>query len=298
MTTQPTSTPSAPEDSPDIRVMLVDDQPMIRMGLGMILSSEPGMTVVAEAANGADAVTEAARLRPDVVLMDIRMPGMDGIAATAAITDAGTAGAVVIVTTFDDEEYLLDSVRAGAFGFLLKDAGPDLLTAGVRTAFAGDTLIDPSMTRALLEHRLAERLGGLGAIEDENSADGASVADGSSAGERVTPGGVPVDAEQLSLLDSLSAREREVLGAVARGSSNAAIAAELWLSEATVKTHISSVLTKTRTTSRVQAAVFAYETGFVRPGWLAATANTANTSTNATANTASTNAPASTKTTD
>jgi DNA-binding NarL/FixJ family response regulator len=239
--------------------MLVDDQPMIRMGLGMILASEPGMTVVAEAANGTDAVAEAARVRPDVVLMDIRMPGLDGIAATRAITESGTAGAVVIVTTFDDEEYLLDSVRAGAFGFLLKDAGPDLLTAGVRTAFAGDTLIDPSMTRSLLEHRIADRL-----------RSGTAPSGGAASDEpaELDAHGTAVDPEQRALLDSLSAREREVLAAVARGASNAAIAAELWLSEATVKTHISSVLTKTRTTSRVQAAVFAYESGFVRPGWL------------------------------
>jgi DNA-binding NarL/FixJ family response regulator len=250
----PTPTPTGPTPQPGptpppgpIRVMVVDDQPMIRMGLGMILQTEPDMELVAEASDGAEAVAVAAAVRPDVVLMDVRMPVLDGIAATRAITGAGTAGAVIIVTTFDDEEYLLDSVRAGAFGFLLKDAGPDLLTTGVRIAHAGEVLIDPSMTRTLLEHRLRDELGA------------------------APSGGTPAVApEQLALLATLTPREREVLAAVARGASNAEIAAELWVSEATVKTHISGVLAKTGSTSRVQAAVFAYESGFVRPGWLGA----------------------------
>ena len=228
-----------------IRVMVVDDQRMVRMGLGMMVEAEPDMTVVGEAGDGAEAITLAASLRPDVVLMDVRMPTMDGITATRTLLEADSAGAVVIVTTFDDEEYLLDGVRAGASGFLLKDAGADLLAAAVRSAYGGDTLIAPSMTRALLEQRLRSDLGGEDGVTE-----------------------VPVTDEAAAALATLSPRERDVLGAVARGTSNADIARELWLSEATVKTHISSVLSKTGTTSRVQAAVFAYESGFVRPGWL------------------------------
>jgi DNA-binding NarL/FixJ family response regulator len=233
---------SAPE-SAGIRVLVVDDQPMIRMGLRMMLDAEPDLHVVDEARDGLEAVAKAAALRPDVVLMDVRMPNLDGVEATRRIVAAGSATAVVIITTFDDEEYLLGSVRAGASGFLLKDAGADLLAAAVRTALRGDTLIDPAMTRSLLEHRL-----------------------GSAA--RAAGGTEPV--ALVALLASLSDREREVLASLARGQSNAEIAAELFLSAATVKTHISNVLFKTRTTSRVQAAVFAYEAGFVRPGWLSA----------------------------
>ena len=233
------------QGSDAIRVMVVDDQRMVRMGLGMMVEAEPDMTVVGEAGDGAEAITLAASLRPDVVLMDVRMPTMDGITATRTLLEADSAGAVVIVTTFDDEEYLLDGVRAGASGFLLKDAGADLLAAAVRSAHGGDTLIAPSMTRALLEQRLRSDLGGEDGVTE-----------------------VPVTDEAAAALATLSPRERDVLGAVARGTSNADIARELWLSEATVKTHISSVLSKTGTTSRVQAAVFAYESGFVRPGWL------------------------------
>jgi DNA-binding NarL/FixJ family response regulator len=225
-----------------IRVLVVDDQSVIRMGLRMMLDAEPDIEVVDEARNGLEAVSRAAQHRPDVVLMDVRMPELDGVEATRRIIEAGTARAVVIITTFDDEEYLLGSVRAGASGFLLKDAGADLLAAAVRTALRGDTLIDPAMTRSLLEHRLESRPASIAA-------------------------GAEVE-EQLALISSLSDREREVLAAIARGLSNAAIAEELFLSAATVKSHISSVLLKTRTSSRVQAAVLAYETGFVRPGWL------------------------------
>lgn len=228
--------------SEDIRVLVVDDQSMIRAGLRIMLDAEPDIVVVDEAKDGLEAVVKAAELTPDVVLMDVRMPNLDGVEATRRIVKAGTAGAVVIITTFDDEEYLLGSVRAGASGFLLKDAGADLLAAAVRTARRGDTLIDPGMTRSLLEHRL------------NAAADSSDPA---------------VPREQQELLGTLSDREKEVLAALARGLSNAAIAAELFLSEATVKSHLSSVLTKTQTQSRVQAAVFAYETGFVRPGWLA-----------------------------
>lgn len=224
-----------------IRVLVVDDQSVIRMGLRMMLDAEPDIVVIDEARDGLEAVAKAAEHRPDVVMMDVRMPNLDGVEATRRIVAAQTARAVVIITTFDDEEYLLGSVGAGASGFLLKDAGADLLAAAVRTALKGDALIDPAMTRSLIEHRLRDA---------------------------ARQPGVPTPTEQHALLDSLSDREREVLAALARGLSNAAIAAEFFLSAATVKSHISSVLAKTRTASRVQAAVFAYETGFVRPGWL------------------------------
>ncbi|MCP1504230.1 DNA-binding NarL/FixJ family response regulator [Curtobacterium herbarum] len=234
-----------------IRVVIVDDQAVVRTGLGMMVDAEPDLTVVGQAPNGAEAIAVCADLRPDVVLMDVRMPVLDGISATRTIVSDGTAGAVVILTTFDDEEYLLDAVQAGALGFLLKDAGPDLIAAGVRAAHTGDTLIAPSMTRALLENRLlGARSGGAGG--------GAS--------------GSPVPAppaEHAPALASLSAREREVLTALVRGASNAQIAKDLWISEATVKTHISSVLGKVGAASRVQAVVFAYESGFVRPDWSA-----------------------------
>ncbi|GAB2450963.1 DNA-binding NarL/FixJ family response regulator [Conyzicola lurida] len=224
-----------------IRVLVVDDQPMVRMGLRMMLDAEADIEVVDEARDGIDAVEKAEQHGPDVVLMDIRMPRLDGVEATRRIVAAGTARAVVVITTFDDEEYLLGSVRAGASGFLLKDAGADLLAAAVRTALRGDTLIDPAMTRSLLEHRLGAESRAVDAV---------------------------VPADQAALLATLTDREREVLEAIARGLSNAAIASEFFLSAATVKTHISAVLQKTKTASRVQAAVFAYEVGFVRPGWL------------------------------
>jgi DNA-binding NarL/FixJ family response regulator len=225
--------------SSSTRVLVVDDQQIVRAGLRTMLDSEADITVVDEAADGEEAVAKAAQLRPDVVLMDVRMPRLNGVEATRRILAAGTAKAVVIITTFDDEEYLLDSIRAGASGFLLKDAGGDLLATSVRAAMRGDSLIDPGMTRSLLEHRL-----------------------------RVQPAEPADDGAGRDLLAALSDREREVLASVARGLSNAGIAAELFLSEATVKTHLSNILVKTQTQSRVQAAVFAYETGFVRPGWL------------------------------
>jgi DNA-binding NarL/FixJ family response regulator len=231
-----------------IRVVIVDDQAVVRTGLGMMVDAEPDLTVVGQAPNGAEAITVCQDLRPDVVLMDVRMPVLDGISATRSIVSAGTAGAVVILTTFDDEEYLLDAVQAGALGFLLKDAGPDLIAAGVRAAHTGDTLIAPSMTRALLENRLLGARSGAGTVG--------------------SPAPVP-PAEHAPALASLSAREREVLTALVRGASNAQIAKDLWISEATVKTHISSVLGKVGASSRVQAVVFAYESGFVRPDWSA-----------------------------
>ncbi|GHS85842.1 DNA-binding response regulator [Actinomycetota bacterium] len=220
-----------------LTVLVADDQPVILAGLRAMLDAEPDISVTASAADGLEAVALAAAVRPDVVLMDIRMPRLDGIAATRRILEARSATAVVMITTFDDEEYLLDSIRAGACGFLLKDAGADLLAAAVRSAVRGNALIDPGMTRALLERRL----------------------------ERATLDEAAVGAYSATLA-SLSEREREVLAAISRGLSNAEIAVELFVSEATVKTHIGSVLSKIGVRSRVGAAVFAYESGFIRPG--------------------------------
>lgn len=220
-----------------ISVLIVDDQPIIRAGLRTMLSTEDDIEVVAEARDGFEAVLEAEARRPDVILMDVRMPRLDGIEATRRLSAAQLGSAIVIVTTFDDEEYLVEGVRAGAVGFLLKDAGAELLAEAVRTAHRGDTLIDPAMTRALLEHRLRD-------TDPTAQAEGASV------------------------LALLSDREREVLDAVARGLSNADIAREQFITEATVKTHVSNLLAKTGSRSRLQAAVFAYESGFVQPRWL------------------------------
>lgn len=221
----------------NLTVVVADDQPVVLAGLRAMIDAEADIDVVGAASDGMEAVEKTSALRPDVVLMDIRMPRLDGIAATRRIIDARTARAVVMITTFDDEAYLLDSVRAGACGFLLKDAGPDLLAAAVRSAVRGDALIDPAMTRKLIERRL------------ELSTVDAETAD-----------------EFGARLSALTDREKDVLAAIARGLSNSEMSVELLVSEATVKTHISRVLAKTNTRSRVEAAVFAYESGFVRPG--------------------------------
>ena len=219
----------------EIRVLVVDDQSIVRAGLRMMIDAETDLRVVGEARTGAEAVTLAAELDPDVVLMDIRMPELDGIEATRRAVAANPVLAVVMITTFDDEEYLLESVRAGACGFLLKDAGADLIATAIRAAHRGEPLVDPAMTRALLAHRMA---------------DAPTTVDPSAAAAR-------------DAIAPLSSREREVLDAVARGLTNAEIARELVVSEATVKTHISSVLFKTGSRSRVQAAVLAHQAGIV-----------------------------------
>jgi DNA-binding NarL/FixJ family response regulator len=218
-----------------LRVLVVDDQPIARAGLATMLDAEDDITVVGQSQDGEDAVRDALALQPDVIVMDVRMPRLDGIGATRRIL-AGHPCAIVLITTFDDDEYLFDGIAAGASGFLLKDSGPDLIGAAVRAAHRGDSLIDPAMTRALIE-------------------------------QTVAPTAAPrVDVLQQAALASLSDRERDVLGAVARGLSNGEIAQELYLSTATVKSHISSVFAKTGARTRVQAAVFAFSTGFSEPG--------------------------------
>lgn len=220
-----------------LRVLVTDDQPVIVAGLQMMLDAESDIEVVGTATDGVVAVQRAAELHPDVVLMDVRMPRMDGIEAARRILNVGSAGAVLMITTFEDEQYLRDSIRAGACGFLMKTAGPDLLAAAVRSAARGDALIDPAMTRTLLERSLR--------VE--------------STGE--------VAQQYQDRLQSLSERERDTLGAMTRGLSNAEIARELFVTEATVKTHISNVFTKIGARSRVEAAMFGYESGFIRPHW-------------------------------
>jgi DNA-binding NarL/FixJ family response regulator len=217
-----------------ISVLLADDQPLLRMGFRMILDAQPDMTVAGEASDGAEAAELTARLEPDVVLMDVRMPGTDGIEATRRIVAAGSEARVLILTTFDLDEYAFSALRAGAAGFLLKDAPPDDLLSGIRAVAGGDAVVAPSLTRRLLDayaHRLPD--------------------------DRVPE-------SRAARLDPLTEREREVLLAVARGLTNAEIAARLVVSEATVKTHVGRILTKLGLRDRVQAVILAYETGLVQ----------------------------------
>jgi DNA-binding NarL/FixJ family response regulator len=216
-----------------VRVLLADDQPLLRTGFRMVLGAEPDLDVVGEAGDGAEAVDLARRLLPDVVLMDIRMPRMDGVAATRSIVAARLPVRVLILTTFDLDEYIVGALRAGASGFLAKDVPAEDLLAAIRTVAAGEAVVAPRILRRLLD-KFAESL------PDPNA----------------TP---PRD------LHVLTEREREVLVQVARGLSNAEIARELQVSETTVKTHVGHLLTKLGLRDRVQAVVLAYETGLVRP---------------------------------
>jgi DNA-binding NarL/FixJ family response regulator len=218
-----------------IRLLLADDQEMVRVGFRMVLDAQSDMTVVGEAADGAEAVGLAGKLYPDVVLMDIRMPRMDGLAATRQIIDADLATRVLVLTTFDLDEYVHAALRAGAAGFLLKDAGPAELLAGIRAVSSGDAVVAPSATRRLLERFLPK---------DSEAA-------------------APTDPK---LIETLSDREREVLTLVGQGLTNTEIAGTLFLAETTVKTHIGHILTKLDLRDRVQMVITAYDAGLVRPG--------------------------------
>ena len=216
-------------------VLIADDQALMRAGFRMILEAEEDLEVVGEATTGGEAVTEADRLRPDVVLMDVRMPEMDGIEATRRLLDGNDDTKVVMLTTFDMDEYVYEAFRAGASGFLVKDVPPEQLVAGIRSVASGDALLAPSVTRRLIQEYV----------------------------QRPPVGGTRPPPPELG---RLTARELEVLRMMARGLSNTEIAAELFVSETTVKTHVAHVLAKLVVRDRVQAVVYAYESGAVLPG--------------------------------
>ncbi|WP_327132935.1 response regulator transcription factor [Streptomyces sp. NBC_01343] len=222
------STPADP-----IKVMIADDQMMVRQGFTVLLNARPDIEVVGQAVDGADAVAKVAELGPDVVLMDIRMPGMGGIEATSVITAApDSAVKVLVLTTFDLDEYVYEALRAGASGFLLKDASADQLAEAVRVVAAGEALLSPNITK-----RLITEFSRMGAPR----------------------------APSRARIDELTERETEVLSLIAQGLSNAEIAGHLVVAEQTVKTHVGRILVKLGLRDRTQAAVFAYETGLVRP---------------------------------
>jgi DNA-binding NarL/FixJ family response regulator len=215
-------------------VLIADDQALVRVGLRKIIESEPEICVAGEAADGEDAVTEARRLRPDVVLMDIRMPVLDGIEATRRIVGAQAGTRVLILTTFGLDTYVYDALRAGASGFMLKDAPPEEIAAAVRIVASGEALLAPAVTRAVIEEFA-----------------------------RQVP--TPTPTQPLAV-EELTPREREVLDLLARGLSNSEICDQLVISEATAKTHVARILQKLDLRDRVQAVIYAYETGLVAPG--------------------------------
>ena len=218
-----------------IRVLLVDDQALVRAGFRMILDAEPEMEVVGEAADGREAIDQVRALRPEIVLMDIRMPELDGLEATRRILAGGDeAPKILMLTTFDLDEYVYEALRAGASGFLLKDTPPEQLVSAIEVISQGDALLSPTITRRVI----SEFVKGTG----------------------------PTPRAQFPRLDDLTAREREVMTLIARGLSNAEIAKTLFVSETTVKTHVARILMKLNLRDRVQVVVLAYESGTVQPG--------------------------------
>jgi DNA-binding NarL/FixJ family response regulator len=250
--------PGATAPGRGIRVLLVDDQSLIRLGFRMVLENEPELEVVGEADDGAAAVSLATELDPDVVVMDVRMPGMDGIAATERIAERLPRVRVLIVTTYDLDEYAFAGLRAGASGFLLKNARPAELVQAIRTVAAGDAIVEPRITRRLLD-LFGPQLPVVGA----DAATTPSVRPGAAGAAASASGGEPRSDPRLA---SLTDREAEVFTAIARGMSNAEISAALYLSESTVKTHVGRILMKLGLRDRIHAVVLGYETGVVRPG--------------------------------
>jgi RNA polymerase sigma factor (sigma-70 family) len=218
---------------PRVRVLVVDDDDLMRVGLRGVLSSDDELEVVGEAADGRAAIEQTRRLAPDVVLMDVRMPDLDGISATREILAVSTRVRIVMLTTFEEDDYILGALRAGASGFLLKRTSPEQLIAAIHTIAAGDSLLSPAVTKTVID-RLAQA--------------------------------PALDASARKRLDELTPREREVLELVAGGLSNSEIAAELVVEESTVKTHVKRILGKLHLRDRVQAVIFAYESGLTRPG--------------------------------
>lgn len=232
-----------------IRVLVVDDQTLVRGGFRTILDSEDGIEVVGEASNGDEAIARVAELEPDVVCMDVQMPGMDGLEATRRITaDTASAAAVLVLTTFNREDYLFAALDAGASGFLLKNSSPEQLIEAVQVVARGDALLSPDVTRRVIE-AVSGRSG-----TSEAATEPSATRAGAAAGATAPPE-----------LGSLTEREREVLELLAEGISNAEIAQRMWVGEATVKTHVSKVLMKLGLRDRVHAVVYAYEHGVVRP---------------------------------
>lgn len=239
-----------------IRILLVDDQPLLRMGFRLILEGEDDLGIVGEASDGAEAIRQVRELAPDVVLMDVRMPVLDGIEATRAITRSGADARIIILTTFDLDEYAFAGLQAGASAFLLKDVAPAELIGAVRVVASGDAVVAPRITRRLLETY----------VRGNGNGPAAGGAPAGATGQGA-PGGAPAGARPARdpLLEDLTPRETEMLGAMAEGLSNAEIAHRYFLSEATVKTHVRRILTKLHLRDRVQAVVYAYETGLVVP---------------------------------
>jgi len=219
--------------TPPLRLLIVDDDHLMRAGLRAVPSSDPGVDVVGEAADGREAIERARRLNPDVVLMDVRMPNLDGIAATREVLSAWPAAKVVILTTFENDEYVFGALSAGASGFLLRRTRPEELIAAVHTIAAGDALLSPSITRTVIDRASSQ---------------------------------ASVTGEATSALDELTPRERDVLALVAQGLSNGEIASALVIEESTVKTRVKHILGKLSLRDRVQAVIFAYESGLTRPG--------------------------------
>lgn len=229
-------------EQPTIKILLVDDQPLLRMGFRLILEGNPQLSVVGEASNGEEALTAVAQLKPDVVLMDVRMPVMDGIAATKKLSEEHPQVRVIILTTFDLDEYAFAGLQAGASAFLLKDVPPEELIRAVLVVASGDAVVAPRITARLLE---------------------TYVRDGST--HQAAQAAPTKEAEPDPLLEELTEREREVLLLVAEGKSNQEIATELFLSISTVKTHVRAVLAKLFLRDRIQAVIYAYETGLIVP---------------------------------